>query len=87
MSSSYYSSASSSSEQADYPQDHGYNLHKEEIDILQADLEEWKCADRNKRSTLLADLRTKVKNLESNQTLKTHEWVRKRKVSQSIYPQ
>ncbi|KAL4063648.1 hypothetical protein V8B97DRAFT_2026286 [Scleroderma yunnanense] len=59
------------------------NLWEEEIKILEADIDQWKSADKNKRTTVVTCIRSKIKNLEANKTLKTHEWVRKKKAIQS----
>ncbi|KAL4063909.1 hypothetical protein V8B97DRAFT_2026264 [Scleroderma yunnanense] len=55
------------------------NLQEEEIKILEADIDQWKSANKNKRTTVVTCIRSKIKNLEANKTLKTHEWVRKKK--------
>ncbi|KAL4075249.1 hypothetical protein V8B97DRAFT_2022252 [Scleroderma yunnanense] len=55
------------------------NLWEEEIKILEADIDQWKSADKNKRTMVVTCIRSKIKNLEANKTLKTHEWVRKKK--------
>ncbi|KAL4078401.1 hypothetical protein V8B97DRAFT_2021486 [Scleroderma yunnanense] len=55
-----------SSEHTESPLAQGGNLWEEEIKILEADIDQWKSVDKNKRTT-------------ANKTLKTHEWVRKKK--------
>ncbi|KAL4077855.1 hypothetical protein J3A83DRAFT_4186131 [Scleroderma citrinum] len=86
---------SSTSLSSDSPSDHtnsdheksplaqGGNLQEEEIKILEADIDQWKSANKNKRITVVTCIRSKIKNLEANKTLKTHEWVRKKKAIQS----
>ncbi|KAL4079711.1 hypothetical protein J3A83DRAFT_4185673 [Scleroderma citrinum] len=68
-----------SSEHTGSPLAQGGNLWKEEIKILEADIDQWKSANKNKRTTVVTCIRSKIKNLEANKTLKTHEWVRKKK--------
>ncbi|KAL4078650.1 hypothetical protein V8B97DRAFT_2021039 [Scleroderma yunnanense] len=52
----------------------GAKLQKEEIKILEADLDQ---------TTVMTHIRSKIKNLESNKTLKMHEWVGKKKVKEN----
>ncbi|KAL4067124.1 hypothetical protein V8B97DRAFT_2025226 [Scleroderma yunnanense] len=72
-----------SSEHTESPLAQGGNLQEEEIKILEADIDQWKSANKNKRTTVVTCIRSKIKNLEANKTLKTHEWVRKKKAIQS----
>ncbi|KAL4073862.1 hypothetical protein J3A83DRAFT_4411483 [Scleroderma citrinum] len=72
-----------SSEHTEFPLAQGGNLQEEGIKILEADIDQWKSADKNKRTTVVTCIRSKIKNLEANKTLKTHEWVRKKKAIQS----
>ncbi|KAL4065410.1 hypothetical protein J3A83DRAFT_4190761 [Scleroderma citrinum] len=67
-----------SSGHIDSPPAKGVKLWEEEIKILEADLDQWKHADKNKRTTIMTHIRSKIKNLEANKTLKMHEWVRKK---------
>ncbi|KAL4070104.1 hypothetical protein V8B97DRAFT_2024128 [Scleroderma yunnanense] len=63
-----------SSEHTESPLAQGGNLQEEEIKILEADIDQWKSANKNKRITVVTCIRSKIKNLEANKTLKTHEW-------------
>ncbi|KAL4062075.1 hypothetical protein V8B97DRAFT_2026927 [Scleroderma yunnanense] len=42
-------------------------------------------ADKNKRTTVVTCIRSKIKNLKANKTLKTHEWVRKKAIQSWLY--
>ncbi|KAI6138037.1 hypothetical protein BKA82DRAFT_4021989 [Pisolithus tinctorius] len=83
MASSDYESESFSNDTEPSPPQKGTSLQPAEIEILEAELESWKNADRNKRSSIMLTLRNKIKNLDVNVTLKTHEWVQKKKAIQT----
>ncbi|KIN97554.1 hypothetical protein M404DRAFT_32178 [Pisolithus tinctorius Marx 270] len=81
MASSDYESESFSNDTEPSPPQKGTSLQPAKVEILEAKLESWKNADQNKRSSIMLTLRNKIKNLDVNVTLKTHEWVRKKKKS------
>ncbi|KAI6139175.1 hypothetical protein BKA82DRAFT_4365155 [Pisolithus tinctorius] len=85
MASSDYESESFSNNTEPSPPQKGTSLQPAEIEILEAELESWKNADRNKRSSIMLTLRNKIKNLDVNVMLKTHEWVWKKKAIQTWF--
>ena len=56
-------------------------LHKDELIIVQEKLEQWMAADTMKRKSIFKDIASHVQRLEANRTLKSHQWVIKKKVS------
>ncbi|KAI6138168.1 hypothetical protein BKA82DRAFT_4367416 [Pisolithus tinctorius] len=85
MASSDYESESFSNDTEPSPPQKGTSLQPAKIEILEAELESWKNADQNKRSSIMLTLRNKIKNLDVNVTLKTHEWVQKKKAIQTWF--
>jgi len=56
-------------------------LRKDEVIIVQEKLEQWMAADATKRKSMFKDIASSVQRLEANRTLKSHQWVIKKKVS------
>ncbi|KAI6002339.1 hypothetical protein F5J12DRAFT_784057 [Pisolithus orientalis] len=79
MASSDYESDSFSNNTKPSPPQKGTSLQPAEIEILDAELESWKNANQNKKSSIMLTLRNKIKNLDANVMLKMHEWVWKKK--------
>ena len=56
-------------------------LRKDELIIVQEKLEQWMAADAMKRKSIFKDIASHVQRLEANRTLKSQQWVIKKKVS------
>jgi len=58
-------------------------LWKDEVAIIQGKLEQWMGADATKRKSIFKDIVHTVQGLEANRTLKSNQWMVKKKVSAS----
>jgi len=58
-------------------------LQKDVIAIIQGKLEQWMGADVTKRKSIFKDIAHTVEGLDANRTLKSNQWVVKKKVSAS----
>jgi len=56
-------------------------LHKDKLIIVQEKLEQEMAADTMKRKSIFKDIASHVQGLEANKTLKSQQWVIKKKVS------
>jgi len=84
MSDSEYSSSNSSGDSNGSGQGKT-PLRKDEVEIIQGKLEQWMGADATRRKSIFKDIAHTVQGLEANRTLKSNQWVVKKKVSASPY--
>lgn len=86
MSASEYDN-SASDEQSDAASQGKPTLWKDEVAIVQEKLEQWMAADAMKRKSIFKDIVHSVQRLDANKTLKSHQWVTKKKVSVAEFHQ
>jgi len=58
-------------------------LRRDDVTIIQGKLEQWMGADVTKRKSIFKDIAHTVQGLDANRTLKSNQWVVKKKVSAS----
>lgn len=56
-------------------------LQDDEIAIVQDNLEAWMVGDKSKKKSIVKNIGDRIHQLAPNKTLKTHQWVTKKKVS------
>ena len=84
MSGSEYSNSNSNRDERLHATGEGKTpLCKDEVAIVQEKLEMWMGADVTKRKSIFKEIANSIQGLEANETLKSHHWVIKKKVSAS----
>ena len=86
MSASEYDN-SASDEWSDAASQGKPTLRKDEVAIIQEKLEQWMAADATKRKSIFKDIAHSIQRLDANKTVKSHQWVMKKKVSVSKFYQ